>query len=149
MRTLYIAGLLMLDALVLLLGAGVMASADLDKAGTLGVLASVPTLLLVLPHLPIAHVELGRQGDEPEVARRQSRRVAALISAGLTGAGAIPLLVLAALSSAHLDLAVGAIVASVVAILYGFGCGEWVRGHVRDRRSHAFLRPAPFRRRGA
>src|SRR3954447_20258151 len=139
----------MLDAVVLLLGAGVMASADLDKAGTLGVLASVPTLLLVLPHLPVAHVELGRQHDEPETTRRMSRRVAALISAALTGAGAVPLLLLAAVTSAHLDLAIAAVLASVVALFYGFGCGEWVHGRMRDRRAQAFLRPAHFRRRGA
>src|SRR3954462_12144648 len=139
----YIAGLLMLDAVVLLLGAGVMTSADLDKAGTLAVLASLPTLLLVLPHLPVAHVELGWGTEESEAARRQSRRVAALISALLTAAGAIPLIVVTTLTSAHVDLAVGAVAVSVLALLYAFGLGEKVREHVRHRRALVLLRPRP------
>ncbi|WP_210505568.1 hypothetical protein [Naasia sp. SYSU D00057] len=148
MRTLYIAGLLILDAVVLLLGAGVMASADLDKAGTVGVLASVPTLLLALPHLPVAHVELGAS-EEPESARQQSRRVTALLAAVLTAAGGVPLLTVAVLTHAHLDLAVAAVGISVLALLYALGLGEKVRERVQDRRAHALLRAAQYRRRGA
>jgi len=147
-RTLYIAGLLVLDAVVLLLGAGVMASADLDKAGTLGVLASVPTLLLALPHLPVAHLEL-RANEEPESARQQSRRVTALLASALTAAGAIPLLAVAALTHAHLDLVVATIAISVLALLYAFGLGERVRERMLDRRAHALLRAVQYRRRGA
>jgi hypothetical protein len=147
-RTLYIAGLLMLDAVVLLLGAGVMTSADLDKAGTLAVVASLPTLLLVLPHLPVAHVELRRGPGESEQGRRQSRRVAALISGLLTAAGAIPLLAVAAAASARPDLAVAAVVVSVGGLIYAFGLGEKVRPRRQDRPPQVLLPPTQFRRRG-
>ncbi|WP_210481480.1 hypothetical protein [Naasia sp. SYSU D00948] len=138
MRTLYLSGLVILDLAVLALGAAVLATMDLDKAGTLGVLASVPIVLLVLSDFPVAHISLLGARDSATAAS-VDRRTTVLLATGLTAAGAVPLLLITAAVDGPLALAGACAMLAGLALVYAFVVGDRVAARLRSRGAY---RPA-------
>jgi len=144
-RTLYLAGLLVLDLAVLALGGVALATMDLDKAETLGVVASVPLVLLVLSDFPVAHLALRTDADPGEVGGAD-RPVTALLASALTAAGALPLLIVTAALEGPMELALGCIGLAGLALVYAFLVGDRVAARHRSRatyREAALVRRLP------
>jgi hypothetical protein len=142
-RTLYLAGLLVLDLAVLALGGVALATMDLDKAETLGVVASVPLVLLVLSDFPVAHLALRTAADSGDPGGAE-RRITVLLASALTGAGALPLLVVTAAIGGPLELALACVAMAGLALVYAFLVGDRVAARHRARVAHR--EPALVRR---
>ncbi|BDZ47126.1 hypothetical protein [Naasia aerilata] len=137
MRTLYVLGLVVLDLLILLLGAVVIAITDLDKESGLGALRTLPTLLLVLPHFTVAHYVLSLRGDtDPEV-RRKSRRTTLILAASFAAVGAVLLIGLTAAFSGPIPIALIASALGGAALAYALFVGEAVAKRYRARHPDA------------
>jgi hypothetical protein len=131
MRTLYVLGLVIIDLVILLLGAVVMAITDLDKESGLGALRTLPTLLLVLPHFTVAHYALSVRGDEGEDVRGKARRTTMLLAGGFAAAGAVLLIGLTAAFRGPVAIAVICSALGGAALVYALFVGEKVAARYR------------------
>jgi hypothetical protein len=145
MRGLYIAGLVLIDLVVLLLGALVSAFTEVDEDSALASVRTLPTLLLVLPGFFLVRAQLSRAGGIAGFLEGRTRSRLLWTAGGMGAAGAAILVTLAALFDGPVSLALVTSALGGLGIVYAVLVGD----RVARRRADAASDDAPEQERPA